>query len=241
MRRADRLLQIIQILRRSSGIVTAKQLADELEVTVRTIYRDMIAIEAMGAPVRGEAGVGYILEDGYDLPPLMFTQSELEVITLGMRFVDGHGDKDLRNSARDILAKIKAVIPKDMQEKLSSSPLIAPNMRDQETHDIDLAPLRRAINDNLMVDLKYCDAEAALTQRTIYPILIGFFQNTQMLAGYCTLREAFRWFRVDRIESFNVQSERYPISSRKLLLDWKAQVNGDHDPWLKNKTIRGLD
>ena len=137
MRRADRLLQIIQILRRANGPVAASRMAEELEVSQRTLYRDMASLESSGVPIRGEAGIGYVLEEGYDMPPLMFNASELEALMLGARMLDGRVDDSLSRAAKDAVAKIAAVVPKDLRDVLIDTPLFAPQFVEPQQLAID--------------------------------------------------------------------------------------------------------
>ena len=178
MRRADRLLQIIQILRRANGPIAASTIADELEVSLRTLYRDMASLESTGVPIRGEAGIGYILEEGYDMPPLMFTASELEALMLGARMLDSRVDESLSRSAKDALAKIAAVIPKDLREVLIDTPLFAPQFGEPQELVIDPNVIRQSLRSESQVEIVYEDLKGAVTTRTIWPVLISFFHNS---------------------------------------------------------------
>ena len=176
MRRADRLLQIIQILRRANGPVAASRMASELEVSQRTLYRDMASLESTGVPVRGEAGVGYILEDGYDMPPLMFTASELEAIMLGARMLDGRVDESLSRAAKDVVAKIAAVVPADLRAALIDAPLFAPQFASQPPLQIEAEDIRRSLRSQSQVRITYTDLSERETSRTVWPVLISFFK-----------------------------------------------------------------
>jgi len=220
MRRADRLLQILQILRRERGPTSAGRMAEELEVSLRTLYRDMVALEASGVPVRGEAGVGYVLEDGYDMPPLMFTANELEAIMLGARLVDGQADDDLSRSAKDAIAKIAAVIPAPLRDHLVDTPLFAPHFVREPMPQADISDLRQALREEKQVHIEYRDLKGKRSKRTVWPIQISFFRNAVLLVGWCTLREAFRSFRVDGIEQHTVLDERLPVTRKTLFVKW---------------------
>ncbi|MEM1037862.1 MAG: YafY family protein [Pseudomonadota bacterium] len=220
MRRADRLLQILQILRRERRPIAASRMAQELEVSLRTLYRDMVALEASGVPVRGEAGVGYVLEDGFDMPPLMFTAHELEAIMLGARLVDGVGDGDLSRSAKDAIAKIAAVIPASLRGHLVDTPLFAPHFERDGRPKLDIAVFREILRDEKQVTIDYRDLKGEYSRRTVWPIQLSFFRNAVLLVGWCTMREAFRSFRMDGIEHHEVLDDRLPIPRKTLFVRW---------------------
>ena len=198
MRRADRLFQIIQILRRGQ-LTTARALADELEVSSRTIYRDIADLIGSGVPVDGAAGAGYLLRDGYDLPPLMFSPIELEALVLGARIVSSWADAELGRAAKDVLAKVEAVLPEPLGARLDKLPLLAPGDHAEVPRKVDLAALRRTIRERRKLELDYCDADGRLTRRCVWPLGLFFYGPVWLLAGWCELRDDFRMFRVDRI------------------------------------------
>ena len=221
MRRADRLLQIIQILRRANGPISASVMAQELEVSQRTLYRDMASLESTGVPVRGEAGVGYVLEDGYDMPPLMFTASELEAVMLGARIIDGRVDDQLSRAAKDAVAKIAASIPRSLRPALIDAPLFAPMFVRRHEAKIDVALIRQALRTEVQVEVDYLDLKGATTTRTIWPVLMSFFEQSTVLAAWCTLRHDFRTFRVDRFQRFDVLDIKSPTPRKTLFVQWK--------------------
>ncbi|MEP1209661.1 MAG: YafY family protein [Rhizobiaceae bacterium] len=229
MRRADRLLQIIQILRRAAGPIAASTIAEELEVSLRTLYRDMASLESTGVPIRGEAGVGYILEDGYDMPPLMFTASELEALMLGARMLDSRVDESLSRAAKDAVAKIAAVVPKDLREVLIDTPLFAPQFTASPELAIDPNIIRQSLRRESQVTITYEDLKGAITTRTIWPILISFFQGATVLAAWCTLRKDFRSFRIDRISSYQILDQSLPKRRKTLFAEWK-RLQADQYP-----------
>lgn len=203
MRRADRLFQILQLLR-PGRTVTAAELASELEVSGRTIYRDVKDLVASGVPIEGEAGVGYLLGDGFDLPPLMFTGDEIDALALGVRLLEAHGDAGLARSARAVLAKARAALPEELRDRLDRVPMHAPSFhldRDASTH---LEALRRAIAEARCVELTYLDAAGTRTSRLVHPKGLFCWGHTWSFAAWCTLRTAFRNFRTDRVESLEV-------------------------------------
>lgn len=227
MRRADRLLMIVQILRRTRGPVAASRIAEELEVSLRTLYRDMAALESTGVPIRGEAGVGYVLEPGYDLPPLMFSVEELEALVLGARMVDARGDEALARTARDALAKIAAVVPKNLSDRLIDAPLFAPNF---DFEPPDTRVLREAMRREEALAIAYLDLSEKRTTRTVWPVCLSFFADAVVMVAWCTLRGDFRTFRVDRIEVADPAGPM-PRSRRTLFHEWsqtqKASVRAD--------------
>ena len=198
MRRADRLFQIIQILRRGQ-LTTARALADELEVSSRTIYRDIADLIGSGVPVEGAAGAGYLLRDGYDLPPLMFSPTELEALVLGARIVASWADAELGRAAQDVLAKVEAVLPEPLRVRFTKMPLLAPGDHAEVPRKVDLAALHKMIRDRRKLDLDYCDAAGQMTRRRVWPLGLFFYGPVWLLAAWCELRQDFRMFRVDRM------------------------------------------
>ncbi len=207
MRRADRLFRIVQRMRRSQ-LVTARQLADELEVSERTIYRDVRDLSASGVPVESEAGVGYRLR-GYDLPPLMFSRDQIEALVLGARIVNTWTDPELGKAARAALAKIEAVLPDGRESMVNETRLFAPLAAQRPRIEIDFTALRRTIGDRRKVRLTYADAEGRKSHRTVRPLALAFFGPTWGLIAWCELRRAFRSFRPDRIQEMTVLEEGF--------------------------------
>ncbi len=222
MRRADRLMQIIQILRRHSRPVTAGAIAEELEVTPRTIYRDMVSLHANNVPIAGEAGVGYVLGQGFDLPPLMFSANELEALMLGARMVEARGDKQLVRAARDAIAKIGTVVPEDLRPLLLEAPLFATDTAVQVEDNVDVAPLREAIRRGVKVKITYVDESGKPSDRTIWPLAIGYMVTVRMVVAWCELRQDFRHFRTDRIQTMAVLDARYNERRHVLMKRWRA-------------------
>lgn len=223
MRRADRLLLIVQILRRARRPVSAATIAEELEVTQRTIYRDMQAMESINVPVRGEAGVGYVLEDGYDLPPLIFNSGELEALMLGSRFVQMHGDTDQALAAKDVVAKIGAVLPVNLREEFFGISLYAPPRGSKPRYaKVDTKELRQALRAGKVIEIHYRDEAGATSKRTLWPIALGYFDTTRIMAAWCELRRDFRSFRVDRIEVLTITDTKIPRSQKVLMKEWVA-------------------
>ncbi|HHS82372.1 MAG TPA: YafY family transcriptional regulator [Devosia sp.] len=221
MRRADRLLQIIQILRRENRPVTCARMAEELEVSERTLYRDMVSLQASGVPVRGEAGIGYVLEDGYHLPPLMFSESELEAIMLGARMVEGRVDQELTRAARDVVAKISAIVPPALKPALLETPLFAPHWVRPRPHHFDMADLRAAIRGEREVRIDYVALDGGKSTRIIWPFSIGLFPDANMITAWCTLREDFRHFRTGGIRKMAVLETAMGQRRSRLFHLWK--------------------
>ena len=192
MRRADRLFQIIQILRRTRRPVTADAIAEELETSKRTVYRDIADLIGQRAPIRGEAGVGYVLEDGFDLPPLMLTPEEVEAAVVGAQLVAARGDPALRRAAQDLVAKIGAVIPESLRPLvLEPATHAVPNWR-AVPDNVDMAQVRAAIRSGRKVTLTYRDEQERETRRTIWPFAVGYFETSRLVVAWCELRNAFR-------------------------------------------------
>jgi predicted DNA-binding transcriptional regulator YafY len=219
MSRAERLLDLIQVLRRHRRPVSGQALADELGVSLRTVYRDIQTLIGQGAAIDGEAGIGFVLRPGFVLPPLMFTDEEIEALVLGLRFVARQTDAPLERAAADALAKIAAVLPDDLRERVADVGLIAAPVA--VVDPIDLAPLRAAIRSEHKVVLDYADKQGERTRRTIWPIAIGFFERTRVIAAWCELRADFRHFRTDRIAALRLTGRRYPQRRRALMRKWR--------------------
>ncbi|MCP3957209.1 MAG: YafY family transcriptional regulator [bacterium] len=222
MRRADRLFQIIQLLR-LSRVVTARRLAAELEVSERTIYRDVQDLVLSGVPIDGEAGVGYMLR-GYDLPPLMFTRDEVEALVLGTRIVQRWADPKLAQAAKQALDKVEAVLPAGKDHLVRETALFAPQGYGPVEVSIDLAGLRDAVRQSRKVHFSYCDAEGAETERTVRPLGMALYGPVWLLAAWCELRTDFRSFRPDRMEEMRVLDERFTPDAETSLEGFLAAV-----------------
>ncbi|MBU6440141.1 MAG: YafY family transcriptional regulator [Betaproteobacteria bacterium] len=229
MSRAERLLQLLQILRRHRVPVTAAVLAADAGVSLRTLYRDVAALRAQGACIEGEAGVGYQLRPGFVLPPLMFSAEEIEALVLGVRWVAGRADAALAAAARDALAKVEAVLPPPLRLELqSASALVGPGSV-VDGGNAELARIRGAIRGERKVDLRYRDEDGRESTRTVWPFAVGYFDHVRMLAAWCELRADFRHFRTDRIVGLNIRDERYPRRRQALLREWRER-RGEQRP-----------
>ena len=222
MRRAERLFEIIEILRRARRVVTAREIAQELEISPRTVYRDIADLMARRVPILGEAGVGYVLGADYDLPPLMFTAEELEALAFGLRVAVSWGDAQLAGAANRALGKITAVVPPGHQAALAARHIVAPPHDIQEPVSIDLVTVRRAVRERLMLTFDYLSVAGAATSRTIRPLTLAFFGPVWLLGGWCEYRQDFRVFRADRISGLAVGAT-FPVEAGKELADYKSR------------------
>jgi predicted DNA-binding transcriptional regulator YafY len=198
MRRADRLFQIVQLLR-TRRLTTAADLAGELEVSTRTVYRDVQDLLDSGVPIEGEAGVGYRLQKGFELKPMVFTVDELEALVLGARLVEAWGDPDLGAAVRCAMSKIESVLPEPLQASMLKTALFGPPRRVQTESSGTLRSLRRAIGNERWAMLDYVDGDGVKTERTVVPLGLYFWGRQWLLAAYCLLRQDYRSFRVDRV------------------------------------------
>jgi predicted DNA-binding transcriptional regulator YafY len=221
MSRSERLLELIQTLRRYRRPVSGQTLAEETGVSLRTLYRDIATLQAQGADIEGEPGMGYILKPGFLLPPLMFSEDEIEALVLGSRWVASRTDSDLSRAAANVLAKIAAVLPDDLKPKLESSNLLVPPSYSDVTEVVDLSLVRKAIRNEHIVEIGYIDAAGVATERRIWPFALGFYDRVRVVAAWCEMRNDFRNFRTDRIQRMEPQGKRYPRRKAELLKAWR--------------------
>jgi predicted DNA-binding transcriptional regulator YafY len=220
--RAQRLLDLIQILRRHRRPVTGAALAQEQGVSPRTLYRDIASLQAQGADIAGEAGLGYLLRPGFTLPPLMFNVEEIEALALGSRWVAKRTDSPLADSARNALAKIAAVLPRDLSDLLDSSTLLVGPGDSIAAGDAGLPTIRAAIRAERKLILAYVDKAGIETRRTIWPVALGFFDRARVVIAWCETRAAFRHFRTDRIRAIETTQNRYPRRRQALMKEWRT-------------------
>jgi len=225
MSRSERLLDLVQTLRRHRRPVSGRALADELGVSIRTLYRDIATLQGQGAPIEGEAGLGYVLRPGFFLPPLMFDEDEVDAVILGLRFVSQRGDDGLARAAADVLAKIEAVLPPGMEDAAAGSGLLAGPPAVQEAQALSI--IRKAIREEQKLAIAYVDRKEKATRRVVWPIAVGFFDTAEMLAAWCETRRDFRHFRLDRIQFVAPTGERLPKRHRVLLADWRLSQGLD--------------
>ncbi len=221
MRRADRLFQIVQFLR-SRRITTAHWLSDVLEVSERTIYRDIQDLMSSSVPIEGEAGVGYVIRRGYDLPPLMFTREELAALTLGARIVTSWADPALVKAAESVLSKVELTVPEPLKGVLDRTCLYSPLDRLSVEVASFMGDLRSAIDGRKKVTVSYTRADGMLSHRTLWPLGLFFWGNVWTLGSWCESREAFRNFRLDRIGELTVEDDEYPSQKGRTLADMIA-------------------
>jgi predicted DNA-binding transcriptional regulator YafY len=222
MRRADRLFDIIQTLRTAPRPVTAAALAARLEVTVRTVYRDIVALQASRVPIEGAPGLGYVLRRGYDLPPLMFTREEIDAIAIGVRLLRRLRDAKLQDAAESVLGKLAAVVPQELQSQLVAAPVYVSDGSAPAVAGIDLAQLRHAIHESRKLAIAYTDEAGRPTERTIWPIAMAYYVDVTLVGAWCELRNGFRHFRVDRILRSRVLDERFSDDGGRLTAEWLA-------------------
>ncbi|HED66506.1 MAG TPA: YafY family transcriptional regulator [Planctomycetes bacterium] len=218
MRRADRLFQIIQILRRES-LVTAAQLGLELEVSERTIYRDVRDLISSGVPIEGEAGVGYQLRHGFDLPPIMFDQAEIEALILGASMVEGWADPALKLAARSALSKVGAVLPRSKRALLDHPRLHAMGYFVDAKIHFGMGELRAALRNKHKCLITYATEDGQPTERTIWPLGLFFWGRTWTLAAWCELRDDYRNFRLDRMTELAVLPTTFEETGERSLAD----------------------
>jgi predicted DNA-binding transcriptional regulator YafY len=222
MSRAERLLGLMQLLRRHRQPVSGAALARQMRVSIRTLYRDIASLQAQGAHIDGEPGMGYVLKPGFMLPPLMFSEEEIEALVLGSRWVADRGDAELAEAALHVLAKIAAVLPADLRNELEGSTLLVGPATPAFAGDVELPRIRRAIRTQRKVEIRYRDPKGEETTRTIWPFALGFFERVRVIAAWCELRNGLRHFRTDRIVGLVVAKTPYPRARQALLKEWRA-------------------
>ena len=221
MRRADRLFDIIQKLRAAPHPVTAAALAGELEVTARTIYRDIAALQGSRVPIEGAPGLGYVLRSGFDLPPLMFTAEEADAIAIGVRLLRRLRDPKLQRAAESVLAKLTAVVPEPLQSRLVAAPVYVSDGNVSPPGGIDPSKLRNAIREARKIAISYADENGRRSRRTVRPVAMAYYVDVTLLGAWCELRNDFRNFRVDRIVDADLLDEQF-FEGSKLLAEWLA-------------------
>ena len=189
---------------------------------MRTVYRDIAALQASRVPIEGAAGLGYVLRRGFDLPPLMFTTEEVDAIAVGVRLLRRLRDPKLQAAAQSVLAKLSVVIPEPLQSQLVAAPVYVSDGDAPSVTGLDLAQLRDAIRDNRKLAITYIDEEGRRSQRTIWPIAIAYYVDATLVGAWCELRRDFRHFRVDRIQGSQLLEDRFPPDNGRLMAEWLA-------------------
>lgn len=224
VRRTDRLFKIIQILRRSKRPVTAERLAEELEVTKRSIYRDMAELFAQRVPIRGEAGIGYVIDREFDMPPLMLTPDELEAAVLGAQWVAERADRVLAAAAKDLIAKLSASVPERLRTFIAEPTVGTPGALSSPLDGLDMVTVRQWIRGGRKIRIRYEDEAGKRTRRIIWPVMIGYAERARLLAAWCELRRDFRAFRTDRIIDAAFLDDRIDGSTAELVSRWRRHM-----------------
>jgi predicted DNA-binding transcriptional regulator YafY len=223
MRRTTRLFEIIQLLRVAKKPVTAEAMAAQLEVTKRTVYRDIASLQALSVPIYGEAGIGYVMRAGYDLPPLMLSIDEVEALVVALGLLERTNDKGLKAAADSIRAKIATVLPVATRQPIDEGSLYVPQWIHPQPVSVDLAVVRLAIRDERKLLLHYADAQGKASERIIRPIAMVYYVEVMHIIGWCELRQDFRSFRADRIDRCTPIEERFQGQGVQLRQDWEAR------------------
>lgn len=223
MRRADRLFQIVQYLR-GGRLVTARKLSTALEVSERTIYRDIADLQTNGVPIDGEAGVGYIMRDGYDLPPLMFTRDEIVALVAGARMVRAWGGADMARAAEEALVKISAVLPDSEARRVENTQIHAPSMNMTERERTLIDELNKAAETLQTISIEYRDEGGVATSRDVRPLGLWFWGKVWTLVSWCEMREDFRMFRIDRIAAMKNAGRPFRAETGKRLVDFYRRM-----------------
>lgn len=224
MRRADRLFRIVEYLKARRQVVTASSIAEEMEVSIRTIYRDIADLETSGVPIMGEAGVGYMLDKDYVVRPLMFDVEELDALMLGAQMVESWGDPALAKAARQAVDKITSVLPEQLRREIEETFLFSMPTQASPVIAIDFTKLRRAIRSKHKVEFSYVREDGQASTRKVRPLCMVFFGPVWLLAAWCELRKDFRNFRLDRIQKMEISDDLFKDEEGKTLHDFKKQM-----------------
>ena len=216
----------MQALRRRRTPVSGAELAQEVGVSLRTLYRDIVSLQAMGAEIEGEAGVGYVLRPSLLLPPLMFSEEQIEALAVGAQWVARKTDDELAHAARDAIAKIAAVLPDDLRERLHDDALLVVGRPVAKT-GLDLTLARQAMREERKLKIAYVDPEGRRSERVVWPFVLGFMESTRLLVAWCELRSDFRTFRTDRFEHAELMADRFPRRRRDLAKQWRELLLSD--------------
>jgi predicted DNA-binding transcriptional regulator YafY len=223
MGRSSRLFEIIQILRRASGPVSAQSIAAMLEVSQRTVYRDIVTLQGLRVPIEGEAGVGYVMHARFELPPLTFTDDEVEAIVVGLSLVGRTGDTDLLAAASRVSRKISAVLPGATELGIDSSALHVSQWSGIPPSVVEYRVMRQAIREERKLQLQYEDAEGRYSDRIVYPLSLVYYVDSVVLAAWCELRCDFRHFRMDRAQACVPIDEFFKGAGNRLRAEWQAR------------------
>jgi len=219
--RSERLFDLLNVLRRHRRPVSGQMLANEMGISLRTLYRDIASLQAQGATIEGEPGVGYVLKPGFMLPPLMFTPEEVEALVLGSRWVADRADARMRDAALGALARIAAVVPPALRDDMETSALLVVPGAPFPVDVVDPGLLRKAIRTERRLKLCYRDEAGTASERVVWPFALAFFDRVRLMIAWCELRDDFRSFRTDRIVEAEVMEGRYPARRQVLLKTWR--------------------
>jgi len=222
MDKTERLFSVMDALRRHRRPVTAAALAEEQKVSVRTLYRDIQTLIGLGAPIEGEAGVGYMLKPGFFLPPLMFSAEELEALVLGARWVQGRPDDGLAGAAKNALAKIATASPEDLRDRIGNSGLWAARPGPGRENEPLLSVVREAMRIEKALHISYADESGRLSERAIWPVTLAYYEQKQIIGAWCTMRQDFRNFRIDRVRAALPGSDSFGRRRVVLMKEWQA-------------------
>ncbi|HUG62260.1 MAG TPA: YafY family protein [Methylomirabilota bacterium] len=236
MDKTERLFSIMDALRRHRRPVTAAQLAEEQGVSVRTLYRDVQTLIGLGAPIDGEAGIGYMLRPGFFLPPLMFTAEELEALVLGGRWVQAQPDAGLAGAAKNALAKIATASPEDLRDKINDNGLWPVLMRGPLEPVPTLGLMREGMRTEKAVHIAYADESGKTSERDIWPVQLGYYEGKQIVVAWCCMRAAFRNFRTDRITAASATEARFGRRRAVLVKEWQAEWARLHPDWVNEQS-----
>ncbi len=235
MDKTERLFAIMDALRRHRRPVTAAALAEEQGVSVRTLYRDMQTLVGLGAPIEGEAGIGYMLRPGFFLPPLMFSAEELEALVLGGRWVEAQPDAGLATAARNALGKIANASPDDLRDRMGDTGLWPVRLSGPLEPVPVLGLVRAAMRGETALGIGYADENGRRTERDIWPVQLAYYEGKQVIAAWCCLRESFRNFRIDRIVAAELTDRRYGQRRAKLAAEWRRIWEEAHPDWARGE------
>ncbi len=231
MDKTERLFSVMDALRRHRRPVTAAQLAEEQGVSVRTLYRDVQTLIGLGAPIDGEAGVGYMLKPGFFLPPLMFSPEELEALVLGARWVEAQPDDGLAAAARNALGKIATASPDDLRDRIKDTGLWPVMIRGRDEPKPVLGLIRAAMRNEKALHIAYADETGKTTERDIWPVQLAYYEGKQIIAAWCCLRQAFRNFRTDRLVEVTETENRFGRRRLQLSKEWREEWSRQNPGW----------
>ena len=227
MTKTERLLKILTLLKSHRRAVTAAALAERLQVSERTIYRDIQALSLSGIHIEGEAGVGYVLQQGAVLPPLMFNEEELEALIFGVRMVQSWGDPGLGQMADSALEKIRAIVPERLHylQSITQETLLVPEYECSDLTQFG-QPLRKAVKQHQKIHIGYGKPDGEQSERIVWPLGLVYWGKVWTLIAWCELRDAYRVFRLDRITALQVTDDQFETSDKRCLKDFLIHVDG---------------